>query len=336
MKAIIASSGACSLTERPIPSPLPGQLLLRVAYSAINRADTLQRKGLYPAPPGATDILGLEAVGTVAALGEGVAAPAVGSRVMALLSGGGNAEWVTVPASHTLPVPASLSLRTAAAIPETWLTAFQLLFMVAAPHQRIGPGCTVVVHAAASGVGTAAVQLAAAAGARVVAVASSEEKLAAVRALGAAEGVNYKAEPATFASRLQAAVGSGGAQVILDPVGASAAQANAGALAMDSVWVLYGSMGGLKLTETDILGSILRKRCALVGTTLRTRSDSYKAELVARFAAEALPGLASGALKPIIDSEFLLEATGEAHALMEANGTIGKLLLRVAGEEGSA
>ena len=353
-RAIVPAASLCALVERAIPAAAPGHLLLKVAWSAVNRADTLQRRGLYAPPPGATDILGLEAVGTVAALGEGAAAaaaaaPPLHARLMALLPGGGNAEYVSVLPAHCLPVPAGLSLREAAAIPETWLTAFQLLFIEGTPASGVGAGAplagalagaVVVVHAAGSGVGTAAVQLAVAAGARVVAVAGSAAKLEACAALGAAEGVNYKSEPATFAARLREAVtrdGRGGAALILDPVGASFAAANADALALDGSWVLYGSMGGLKLSgdaaaADGLLGAVLRKRARLVGTTLRNRTDAYKASLVERFRVAALPGFESGAFKPVIFAEFPLEEAGKAHALMEGNETLGKVLLRVSGE----
>jgi tumor protein p53-inducible protein 3 len=240
-----------------------------------------------------------------------------------------------------------MTLREAAAIPETWLTAFQLLFvegvasrvgLEGSPLQGALAGTVVVVHAAGSGVGTAAVQLAVAAGATVVAVAGSEEKLAACAALGAARGVNYKAggEPG-FAARLREACGAGGANLILDPVGASFTAANAEALALDGTWVLYGSMGGLKLSSDaaaadGLLGAILRKRARLVGTTLRNRSGDYKAALVDRFSQAALPLLASGVLKPVIHAELPLEDTDKAHALMEGNETIGKIILRVSGE----
>ena len=359
MRAIVPVGGVCSLVDRAIPALGVGQVLLRVAYSAVNRADTLQRRGLYPSPPGSTDILGLEAVGTVAGLGEGggEGGPALGTRLMALLPGGGNAEYVAVLPAHCMAVPPRLTLREAAAIPETWLTAFQLLFLEgssssvglaregsggSAPLAGALAGSVVVVHAAGSGVGTAAVQLAVAAGAHVVAVAGSEDKLAACAALGAAAGVNYKAgEPDSFAARLKAAVagvgGGRGADLILDPVGASFAAANLEALAMDGTWVLYGSMGGLKLSSEAgaadaLLGTILRKRARLLGTTLRNRSAEYKAGLVARFAAAVLPGFTTGAFKPIIFAELPLEDTGKAHELMESNSTLGKILLRVFGE----
>ena len=368
VRSAVPTSGSISIVGRAAPSVGPDDVLIRVAYSAVNRADTLQRRGLYAPPPGATDVLGLEAVGVVVSVGEGVpeGAPAVGSRVMALLSGGGNADVTLARAAHCMPVPARLSLREAAAIPEAWLTAFQLLFLVAAggdagdggggggdsggvggalPLSPVRAGSTVVIHAAGSGVGTAAVQLALAVGARVVAVAGSEEKLTALRALGVAheDAINHGGAggAATFAARLKNVVGPAGAAVVLDPVGASFAGANADALGVDGVWVLYGSMGGLRLTEdvapgvaASLLSTLLRKRATLVGTTLRNRSDAYKARLVAHFSAFALPRFNNGSLRVLIDSEFSLDDLAAAHARMESNANIGKIIIRAAGADG--
>ena len=200
MRAVVAVDGHAVLVERPPPVPRDGELLVRVAYTAINRADTLQRKGKYDPPPGATDVLGLEAAGTVVGAGAGCAGRfPVGSRVMALLGGGGNADLVVVREDHVLPVSDGMDLRTAAAIPETWLTAFQLLRLVG----HVATGDTVLVHAAGSGVGTAAVQLAARVfGATVIAVAGADDKLAVAAQLGAAHGVNYKTTP-DFGARVQ-------------------------------------------------------------------------------------------------------------------------------------
>lgn len=346
-RAALVRDGAVSIETLPeLPAPGPDEVRLRVAWSGVNRADTLQRRGAYAPPPGASSVLGLEAAGVVEAAGENVRMW-IGRRVMALLGGGGNAGAVIVRADHCMPVPDSVPLRTAAAIPENWITAFQLLFIVAADDDlaslsapaTAGPcraGATVVIHAAGSGVGTAAVQLAVAAGARVIAVAGSDAKIAAVRALGAADGVNYKHDPSTFSARLKAAVGAGGASLILDPVGASFAGANADALGTDGVWILYGSMGGLRLVSDGppgaadaLLGTLLRKRGTLRASTLRNRSDSYKANLVARFSAAALPTLASGGFRVVIDSDFDLQDLADAHALMERNTTLGKIVLRV-------
>ena len=309
----------------------------------MNRADTLQRRGLYPVPPGSSESLGLEAVGIVISHGTGgntTTFPAVGSRVMCLLGGGGNAEYVAVNPRHCFPVPPGMTMREASAIPETWLTAFQLLYIEGAlgGREKGLSGSTVVVHGAGSGVGTAAIQLAVKAGARVVAVAGSDRKLAYCKSLGAAVGVNYKEDTEGFPARLKTAVGSVGASLILDPVGASFAAANIEALGMDGVWVLYGSMGGLKLGGSPagdlLLPVLLKKRARLVGTTLRNRDDEYKAALVTRFREEALPLFSTEPpiYKPVIHGEFPLEGTGAAHMEMEGNGTIGKIILKVSGE----
>lgn len=333
-----ACSARASL-QRPVPEPKSNEVLVKVHYTAINRADTLQRKGQYAPPPGATDILGLEMVGEVTAHGAGCSAATasaypIGARVMALLSGGGNAEYAAVHEQHLLPIPSGMSWETAAAVPETWLTAYQLLFLVGglkrasaaatAAADASGGREKVLIHAAGSGVGTAAVQLASRAGAEVVAVAGHDSKLEAVRALGAAHTCNYKT--ADFAACVKAAVG--GVDLILDPVGGSFAKQNADALAMDGRWVLYGSMGGLA-TDAQLLPPILRKRVSLMGTTLRNRSDAYKADLVSRFAADILPGLADGSYAPVVDSVMPLEDVQGAHDHMESNATTGKILLRV-------
>ena len=289
MRAAVAHEGRVLIVERPVPAAGPGELLLRVEWTAINRADTLQRKGKYDPPPGATDILGLEAVGVVAALGAGDSGRfAVGDRAMALLSGGGNADFVTVRANHALHVPSAMVSRAAAAIPETWLTAYQLLKLVG----RLEPQDTVLIHAAGSGVGTAAVQMASHWGAAVVAVAGSDDKLAACTALGAKHTINYKTTP-DFGARVLELTHRRGANLILDPVGGSFWKQNAEALALDGRWVVFGSMGGVGI-DGPLLGSILRKRAALLGTTLRNRSDEYKAALVAAFERDVLPLLSEG------------------------------------------
>jgi tumor protein p53-inducible protein 3 len=352
-RAAFARSGNVSIENLPqLPTPGPGEVRLRIAWSGVNRADTLQRRGNYAPPPGASAVLGLEAAGVIEEVGEGVSPSlGVGSRAMALLGGGGNAAAVIVRSDHCLTVPDTMTLRTAAAIPENWLTAFQLLFVVAAGDvdanlpaalklgTGVGPcraGATIVIHAAASGVGTAAVQLAVAAGARVIAIAGSEEKMVAVKALGATECVNYKEDANTFPARLKAAVGASGAALILDPVGASFAHANLDVLATDGVWVLYGGLGGMRILTDGapgvadaLFGQLLRRRATLTATTLRNRSDAYKARLVARFAAEALPLLTDSRLSVVIDSEFDLEDLTAAHTKMESNVTLGKILVRI-------
>ncbi len=332
MRAVAAVAGACEVQKRALPVPRPGEVLVAVHTSAINRADTLQRKGLYPPPPGVTDVLGLELAGTVVEYalpptGDAAPLPGVtvpGARVMALVGGGGNAEYAVVRAEHLLPVPQGMSLATAGGVPEVWLTAFQLLHFVA----KVRAGQTVLIHAAGSGVGTSAVQLAVAAGCRVLATVGSDAKADVARKLGADVAINYKAEDW---SKAVLAASPSGVDVILDPVGGSYWRGNADAAAMDGTWVLYGSMGG-GAVEGPLLSLLLRKRVSLLSTTLRTRSDAYKAELVRAFAERALPALASGALIPIIDSTYRMADVQAAHAHMESNGTIGKVLLEVAGE----
>lgn len=336
MRAAVAVDGKAVVVDRPVPVPGPNEVLLKVAYSAINRADTLQRKGAYAPPAGSTDILGLEAVGVIVATGSSLPSASLphvthGAPVLALLSGGGNAEYATVDATHCLPLPRGMSLATAAAIPETWLTAYQLLHSVAGVTR--GSGETVLIHAAGSGVGTAAVQLARAAGLRVIAVAGSDDKLRVVKELGAHVTVNYKSDAAWARTVVSHTQDGRGVDVILDPIGASFWKNNSDAIAMDGKWVLYGSMGGVA-PEGPFLGHILRKRVTLIGTTLRNRSPDYKAQLVRSFAEHALSGFEgdSPMFRPIIDRVMTLEQVQEAHDYMESNANTGKILLAVAPE----
>lgn len=272
MRAVIAEAGECKVVDRPVPKAEVGECLVRAQYSAINRADTLQRKGLYAPPAGSTDVLGLEVVGDVVHASDDAGEPkfAVGDRVMALLSGGGNAEYVAVPTGQLMRIPEGMDWRTAAAIPETWLTAFQLLHFVG--HAKAGE--TVIILAAASGVGTAAVQLAIGAGCRVIAVAGSDEKLAAVRkladetasALAAAAGsaapigslvatVNYKATPGWAAPALAATDGKG-ANLLLDPVGGSFWTQSSEALGMGACHRCYLTRSQTAIASCSGLGGL--------------------------------------------------------------------------------
>ena len=351
MRAAIAREGTCMiLSDAPVPMPAAGEVLIRVHYSAINRADTLQRRGQYPPPPGAPETLGLEVAGNIVTAASGAAGDggfAIGERVMALLVGGGNAEFVAAPLGQLMRVPASLDWRAAAAIPETWLTAYQLLHFVG----KAAAGEIVVIHAAASGVGTAAVQLAIGAGCRVVAVSGSDSKLAAVRALaerttaalhatgrksGAlVAGINYKStEDWAAAVHAASAASSGahaphGAALVLDPVGGSFWKQNVEALALDGRWVLYGCMGGGSV-DGALLALAIRKRLTLTATTLRSRSLAYKADLTRAFVENALPLLESGAYTPVVDREFRLDELNAAHAFMESNASVGKIVIKVA------
>ena len=330
----MASRAIFALYNRATLGPLPtlptlkdGEILLKVAWSAVNRADTLQRTGKYPPPLGASEVLGLEASGIVSSVSTNVTFPRVGDRVMALLSGGGNADYVICQANQTMKVPINMSLRTASAVPETWLTAFQLLFLVA----NAKSGESVVIHAAGSGVGTAAVQLASNRGLFVIAIAGSDKKLEIAKSLGASAIINYKTST-DWAAEIKSYTSGKGADIILDPVGASFWKSNIDAAAIDSRWILYGSLGGVNI-EGPLFGKLMQKRIQLLTTTLRSRTNEYKASLVEAFTRDALPLLASKVLQPIIDQEFILENTHEAHMYMESNNNIGKILIKVNGND---
>ncbi|XP_030644921.1 quinone oxidoreductase PIG3 [Chanos chanos] len=309
----------------PRPQPKHGEVLIRVHATALNRADLLQRRGLYPAPPGESEILGLEAAGIITSLGPGVKKSwRPGDQVMALLCGGGYAEFVAVPEELLMPVPKHLTLVQAAAVPEAWLTAYQLLHFIA----RVKQGETVLIHAGASGVGTAAIQLVRLAQAVPIITAGSPEKLKMADKLGAAAGFNYKEED--FSERVLQHTEGRGVDVILDCIGGACWERNVRSLAMDGRWVLYGMLGG-KTAEGDLLGKLLFKRGHLLSSLLRSRSLQYKAELVRSFTEQVLPHfLTSGeSLRPVIDSVFNLEAIAEAHRHMEANRNIGKIVIKM-------
>ncbi|XP_032356761.1 quinone oxidoreductase PIG3 isoform X1 [Etheostoma spectabile] len=307
------------------PQPKGGEVLIKVHATALNRADLLQRRGLYPPPPGGSDIIGLEVAGTVDTLGPGVKGGwRPDDRVMALLSGGGYAEYVSVPEELLMPVPPNLTLCQAAAIPEAWLTAFQLLVFIA----QVKEGEVVLAHAGASGVGTAAVQLVRLFGAVPVVTAGSPEKLKMAENLGAAAGFNYKEE--SFAQGVHDFTGGKGANIILDCIGGCNWEQNVSSLATDGRWVLYGTMGG-RAVEGDLLGKLLSKRGHLLCSLLRSRSLQYKADLVKAFSHRVLPCFSEqpASLRPVIDSTFNLEDIAEAHRHMEANKNTGKIVINV-------
>ncbi|XP_023276775.1 quinone oxidoreductase PIG3 isoform X1 [Seriola lalandi dorsalis] len=319
--------GPENLLLRTVPRPQPkdGEVLIKVHATALNRADLLQRRGLYPPPPGESDIIGLEVAGTVDTLGPGVKRGwKPDDRVMALLCGGGYAEYVTVPEELLMPVPPTLTLCQAAAIPEAWLTAFQLLALIA----QVKEGEVVLAHAGASGVGTAAVQLVRLFGAVPIVTAGSPEKLKMAKELGAAAGFNYKEE--SFAQGVHDFTGGKGADVILDCIGGCNWEQNVSCLATDGRWVLYGTMGG-RAVEGDLLGKLLSKRGHLLSSLLRSRSLQYKADLVSAFSRRVLPYFSDRAasLRPVIDSTFTLEHIAEAHRHMEANKNTGKIIVNV-------
>jgi len=326
MKCIIPVDGKCEVTEREVPSPSGREVLVKVAYSALNRADTLQRKGAYPPPPGVTAVLGLEFAGEIVAVGPDACLTfQVGQPVMALTAGGGYAQYAVVDERQLMALPAGFTIEQAGAIPETWLTAFQLLTLVG----QVQPGDVVLVHAAGSGVGIAATQLAIGLGARVIGVAGTDDKLINSKRLGAYATVNYKSTPEFSAAVLEATEGQG-VNLILDPVGGGTHMAqNCACAAQEARWVFYGLMGGTECAGS-LLGTILRKRLTIKGTTLRMRSVEYKAELIAAFSAHALPKFESGEYQVQIDRTFALEEAQEGHMCMESNVTTGKILLSVA------
>jgi putative PIG3 family NAD(P)H quinone oxidoreductase len=287
----------------------------------VNRADLLQRQGLYPPPPGASPILGLECAGTLVEIGEGVAGWQVGDRAMALLAGGGYAEEVTVHAGSVLRVPERLSLEEAAAVPEVFLTAHLNLFELGG----LASGGTALVHGGGSGVGTAAIQLVKAAGGRILVTAGSDEKCAQCVALGADVAIHYRNEK--FAERVREATGGRGVDVVLDSIGAPYLADNLASLATGGRLVLIGLMGGAKVEMN--LAALLAKRVSVIGSTLRTRSVEEKAAIVASFERRFGADLAAGRIRPIVDRVLPLERAPDAHRAMKASEHFGKIVLRV-------
>jgi tumor protein p53-inducible protein 3 len=324
MKAIVVSApgGPDTLELRDVPEPVPaeGEVVVDVHATALNRVDLLQRRGLYPAPPGASELLGLECAGVVSALGAGVSRAKVGERVMALLSGGGYAERVVVHERLLLPAPQGLSFEQAAALPEAFLTASEALFGVG----RLAPGELVLVHAAASGVGTAVLQLARERGARIVAVASGS-KLERLRALAPARFVDRTRDDFVTAVREESA--GRGADVIVDVVGAAYAARHAECLATLGRHVIVGLLGGAK-AEID-LGRLLARRQSLLGMVMRSRPLVDKIAVTERFRREWLHRFDDGRLVPVVDSVYALADAAKAHAHMETNTNVGKIVLSV-------
>lgn len=307
------------ITDLPEPVPRADELLVRNFATALNRADLLQRRGLYPPPPGESEILGLEFAGEVAAFGAEVEGFSVGDRVFGLIAGGGYAEFVTVQHKLAVRIPDQLSYDAAAAVPEAFYTAGDVLFSLG----ELKSGETVVVHAAASGVGTAAVQLACTAGARVVATAGTPQKLELCKQLGADVVVNYREQD--FAGVTQQACG--GADVVLDLVGASHFEQNMRVLREGGRLLVIGLVSG---GEVELnLAAVLKRRLRIVGSTMRNRTLGEKIEVTSRFLDRDLPRFVSGELKPLIDRVFPLEEVRAAHQRMEQNENAGKIVLRM-------
>jgi putative PIG3 family NAD(P)H quinone oxidoreductase len=303
---------------RPTPTPKADEVLIRVAAAGVNRPEVLQRMGLYPPPPGASDIPGLEAAGEIAAVGGEVSRWKIGDRVCALLTGGGYAEFATAHEGSCLPAPANLSLEEAASLPETYFTVWANVF----DDAGLKAGETLLVHGGASGVGVAAIGIAKAAGANVFATASSREKLAAIRDLGADAAFNYAEDD--WAEKIAAA---GGVDVVLDMAGGDFFAKNLKCLKPFgrhvSIAMLRGPVG-----EVDIF-AMMRKRLRISGSTMKARDPAEKARLAAALEKSVWPRLAAGGVRPVLDRVFPLEAAREAHARMEKGAHIGKIVLAV-------
>ena len=335
MRGVVARDGKAVVVD-DIAEPTCGStdVVIAVRATAVNRLDTLQRRGKAAAPAGASEVLGLEVSGVVCEVGAAVSTYAVGDEVCALVTGGAFAERVAADAGTVLRKPERLTFEEAAAVPETWLTAYQLLFFVA----KIKAGETCLLHAAASGVGVAATQLATKKGARVVATASTAEKVAVATRLGAVGGVAVPRDAAgplaSWVGDAKARVGGRGFDVVLDCVAASYAAMNLDALAVDGRWVLYSLLTGPKLddaTAAAFLGKLLAKRASLVATTLRGRPTAYKAELVAAFAEDTAFEAGFAGYEVVIDRVFSgLDATQDAHDYMESNANVGKIVVTLA------
>ena len=310
------------LCKRPVPEPRPGELLIKVAASGVNRPDVLQRKGLYPVPAGVSDLPGLEVAGTVAAGSPAdldTAGLGLGDSVCALVAGGGYAEFCVAPAGQCLPVPRGLSLVEAASLPETFFTVWQNVFFSA----RLKPGETLLVQGGSSGIGVTAIQLAKAMGAIVIVTAGSDDKCAACLALGADHAINYRTRD--FGAEVTRLTDGRGVDVVLDMVAGDYLAREIACLAEDGRLALIATQGG-NAAQVDA-GMVLRKRLTLTGSTLRPRSVAYKSALAQDLRAEVWPLIAAGRIKPVIHQVFPAAQAAQAHALMESSAHVGKIVL---------
>ncbi len=312
-------------TRRPVPQPGHGEVLIQVAAAGVNRPDVMQRQGGYPAPPGASDIPGLEVAGRIVACGPGVGRYTVGDSVCALVTGGGYGEYCPAPETQALPFPASYSASQAAALPENFFTVWTNLF----ERGRLRAGERLLVHGGSSGIGTAAIQLADAMGVRVFATAGSAEKCAACRELGAESAVNYRDED--YVAAVKTATGGEGVDVVLDMVGGDYIQRNLKCLRTEGRLVQIAFLAG---SESRLnLMPLMLKRLTITGSTLRAQSVAAKGRIAAALEAEVWPLLAARRIAPVIDSSFALEDAAKAHARMESSAHIGKILLIPGGQE---
>ena len=307
------------MTQRPVPAPNVGEVVIRLAYAGVNRPDALQRAGLYAPPPTASDLPGLEGAGEIVAVGEGADGWRVGDQVCALLPGGGYAEYVATPAAHCLPIPAGMPLDQAACLPETFFTVWSNVFM----RGGLKAGERFLVHGGSSGIGTTAIQLAHAFGARVFTTAGSDEKCAVCRDLGAEQAINYR--EGDFVEVMRA---EGGANLILDMVGGEYLPRNVKSLADEGRLVQIAFLQGPKVALN--FAQVMMRRLTITGSTLRPQSDLAKAAIAEALRAEVWPLLEAGRVKPVMDSEFAMADAAAAHTRMESSGHIGKIVLKVA------
>jgi NADPH2:quinone reductase len=305
--------------QRPVPQPGPHDILIKVVAAGVNRPDVAQRSGAYPPPPGASDLPGLEVAGEVVAVGDAVTRRKIGDKVMSLVAGGGYAEYCLTHETHAMPVPAGFSLIEAGATPETLMTVWHNVF----ERGGLQPGETLLVHGGSSGIGTMAIQMAKAHGARVFVTVGGQDKVDACLKLGADAAINYRTED--FVAKTRELTDGTGVNVILDMVGGDYIERNYDAAAMDGRIVQIAFLGGAKATVN--FSKLMMKRLHHTGSTLRPRSVADKAAMVAAIEATALPWFAAGRVRPVIDSTFPLREAAKAHARMETSQHIGKIVL---------
>ena len=305
--------------ERPLPQPAEGQVLVKVASAGVNRADTSQRKGNYPVPPGAPDILGMEVAGTVAALGAGVSEWKVGDAVCALVAGGGYAEYCAAPATNCMPIPKGLSLVEGGALPETFMTVWSNVW----DRGQFAPGESILIQGGSSGIGVTAIQMAKALGHTVYATAGSAEKCAACEKLGADRAINYKTED--FVEVVKSLTGGKGVNVVLDMVAGGYVEREAKCLAEDGRLVLIATLGGVSGPVN--FSEVMRRRLTVTGSTLRPRPVAFKAAIAKNLTSRIWPLIEAGAIRVVIHQTFPLAEAAGAHRLMESSQHIGKILL---------
>ncbi|MGZ8152659.1 MAG: NAD(P)H-quinone oxidoreductase [Methylovulum sp.] len=321
MIAIKIENGVLKPAKRPIPTPSANQVLIKVAAAGVNRPDVMQRQGLYPHPPGASDIPGLEVAGTIVALGDNISHLHEGDKVCALVTGGGYAEYCLASAALCLPIPEGLSFTEAAALPETFFTVWSNIF----DRAQLQPGETLLVHGGTSGIGTTAIQLAKAFNAKVIVTTGSEAKCEFCLQLGADAAINYKEQD--FVDEVKRLTDNRGVDVILDMIGGDYFPRNLKCMTDDARLVQIAIQNGPK-AEINLL-PVMLKRLTITGSTLRARDDTFKAAIASKLLEKAWPLLASGQIKPVIHSTFALTDAAKAHQLMESSLHIGKIILTV-------